>query len=283
MKPFEMTRAETAKIAVEKEINELLKRLKPCTTEQLHSAISYALSSGGKRVRPVLMLLSADVFGIPWENVLPMAIALECIHTYSLIHDDLPAMDNDEFRRGQPTVHVKFGEAIAVLAGDALLNIAHTELFNAIKENQISLEAAEFISGMAGIDGMITGQAEDISLSATTTKEEILRMYSKKTAALMKAALSAPYLCLPQEAQSEEKFYALWQMGEGAGLVFQLKDDLLEEPNPEEPNFVTTFGKEAALEEIEMAENLLKKGIDALNIASSSLSEYIFHLSKRMN
>lgn len=283
MKASEMARVEATKTAVEQWIGDTLRRLQPCTTERLYKAISYALSSGGKRVRPVLMLLSADVFGIPRENVLPMAVALECIHTYSLIHDDLPAMDNDEFRRGQPTVHVKFGEAIAVLAGDALLNIAHTELFNAIKENKITVEAAEFISGMAGIDGMITGQAEDIGLTPATTKEKVLSMYSKKTAALMKAALFAPYLCLPKEKQSEDKFYALWQIGEGAGLVFQLKDDLLEEPNPDEPNFVTMFGRDAALAEIEKSENLLKSGINALNIASSCLSEYIFHLSKRMN
>lgn len=148
----------------------------------IYDSCSYSLNIGGKRIRPILLALSYYIYKEDYKKVMPMAAAIEMIHTYSLIHDDLPCMDNDDLRRGKPTNHVKFQENIAVLAGDALLNEAMIIMMDyALKNNQNSLKAAHEVAMAAGAEGMIGGQVVDIiSEGKTISKEELQYMHSKK-------------------------------------------------------------------------------------------------------
>ena len=129
--------------------------------EVLGESMRYSLLSGGKRIRPVLALACAEVLGVADERILPFALAIEMIHTYSLIHDDLPAMDNDDFRRGKPTSHKMFGEANAILAGDALLNEAYAICLDEAMQGEKYAVAAKFLNECAGITGMLVGQSAD--------------------------------------------------------------------------------------------------------------------------
>ena len=150
----------------------------------LGESMRYSLLSGGKRIRPVLALACADVLGISDEDVLPFALALEMIHTYSLIHDDLPAMDNDDFRRGKPTSHKAFGEANAILAGDALLNESYGICLNESMKGEKYAVAAKFLNECAGIQGMIVGQSADIyysELGQDVSEEDLLYIYEHKS------------------------------------------------------------------------------------------------------
>ena len=233
----------------------------------LFSAVKYCFFAGGKRVRPLLMLAFADLFGAKRERVLPFAFALECIHTYSLIHDDLPCMDNDDFRRGKPSCHKAFGEDIAVLAGDALLNIAFSvcaeECFkHADKETALS---ARTIADSAGIAGMISGQAVDVLTEKNKDKnaEILYDMQKNKTAKLFMAAVSVPCILAGGDLS-----YAL-ELGEKIGLQFQIADDILDADEDLSGDgkltYVTLFGKDAAkikAEEYykEIAELLAKAG-----------------------
>ena len=192
----------------------------------LGESMSYALLAGGKRVRPVLLLASAKLLNVPQEEVLPFALALEMIHTYSLIHDDLPAMDNDDFRRGKPSVHKQFGEANAILAGDGLLNEGYSICFEqALKGEKYAL-AAKLLSECAGVHGMIMGQAADIEFTArqeAATEEELFYIYERKTGKL----LLVPILIASILADS--KYYLpLETFGKSLGTLFQMTDDILD-------------------------------------------------------
>lgn len=192
----------------------------------LGDAMRYSLLSGGKRVRPVLMLAVADVLGVPQEDVLPFAVALEMVHTYSLIHDDLPAMDNDDFRRGKPSCHKAFGEAYAILAGDALLNQAFTLCFDCALKGEKYALAAKLLSEFAGMNGMITGQAADLYYSGQESnlrEEELLFVQENKTGKL----LLAPVL-IPSILADNRYFIRLEQFGKELGKLFQITDDILD-------------------------------------------------------
>jgi len=192
----------------------------------LGEAMRYSLLSGGKRIRPVLTLAVADMLGVAFEDVLPYATALEMIHTYSLIHDDLPAMDNDDFRRGKPSCHKAFGEAYAILAGDALLNQAFTVLLDcALKGEKFAL-AGKLLSECAGMDGMITGQVADLYYTESSDEigEETLRFVQEnKTGKL----LLAPVL-IPSVLADNRCFIRLEQFGKELGRLFQITDDILD-------------------------------------------------------
>ncbi|MBI1822877.1 MAG: polyprenyl synthetase family protein [Nitrospirae bacterium] len=198
--------------------------------EQLHEAIYYTLFAGGKRLRPILAIASFETVGGDDDRILPLACAIELIHTYSLVHDDLPAMDNDDFRRGQLTVHKKFGEAIAILTGDALLTEAFYLLSSSrysVENPRISLQVIEELSEAAGSRGMVGGQVFDLALEGRTdvTLEMIEMLHRCKTGALIKASVSTGARIGGAENRQME---ALRIYGQKVGLAFQIKDDILD-------------------------------------------------------
>ncbi len=199
-----------------------------CEPGLLHDSMSYSLKAGGKRLRPVLCMMSAGLFG-DMGQALDLACAIEMIHTYSLIHDDLPCMDNDVLRRGKPTNHVVFGEAQALLAGDGLLNGAfEVMLAVALKEKHLdAVRAMAIIAEAAGINGMIAGQSADLEFEGKDVDEQVLHyIHERKTAALIKASVASGAALLHA---SEEDLKALKTYGSCLGLVFQIVDDILDE------------------------------------------------------
>jgi len=193
-------------------------------------AMRYSMMSGGKRVRPILLLAGAQAVGSDQKAFLPAACALECIHTYSLIHDDLPAMDDDDLRRGRPTCHKVYGEAVAILAGDGLLTyafelICKPELTQNISPSLLG-KAIFFLAKAAGVSGMVGGQTADILMEGRPVDVETLSfIHSHKTGALIGA--SAEIGALLGEGDDEELNH-LKKYGESLGLAFQIKDDLLD-------------------------------------------------------
>lgn len=197
--------------------------------QPLRSAMRYSLLLPGKRIRPVLLLAAYHLIRDDFESVLPFACALEMIHTYSLIHDDLPAMDNDALRRGKPTNHRVFGENMAILAGDGLLNLAYeTMLSSAFMQTHPveGLRAAREIAVRAGVSGMIAGQTLDVKLEGhVPTRESVRYIHLHKTADLLTAPMTAGLMLA---GANEEQLEAGRAYGCGLGLAFQIEDDLLD-------------------------------------------------------
>ncbi len=196
----------------------------------LYSSMKYSLEAGGKRLRPVLSLSVCDMLDGNINDVIPYACAIEMIHTYSLIHDDLPSMDDDNFRRGKPTNHKVFGEAIAILAGDGLLNSAFELMLKASSYGDKGLDkkikAISVIANASGIKGMIAGQVIDLESEDSDISPELLkRMHKCKTGALIKApVISSAVLC----GASKDEIKHLESFSENIGLAFQIKDDILD-------------------------------------------------------
>ncbi len=219
---------EKNRILVENRLAELLKI--PGINETLVSAMSYSVMAGGKRIRPNLNIMANGLLDGDTEETLDIACAIELIHTYSLIHDDLPAMDNDELRRGKPTSHVMFGEAFAILTGDALLNLGfEVMLQNALRHPgnmQAHMKAMQVVATGAGAQGMVTGQCGDIENEGQIlTERELYSVHEKKTGALIEASLlSGLVLCGPSDTQLD----ALGNYGKNIGLTFQITDDVLD-------------------------------------------------------
>ncbi len=192
----------------------------------LQESMAYSLLNGGKRVRPVLALACADVLGVSHEEILPFALALEMIHTYSLIHDDLPAMDNDDYRRGKLASHKAFGEANAILAGDGLLNEAYALCLEMCKKGEKYVWASKFLNECAGVRGMIAGQSADLKQSeanAPVSEAELLYIYEHKTGKLLLAPVAIASIL------SGNKFYLpLENFGKRLGKLFQMTDDILD-------------------------------------------------------
>ncbi len=190
----------------------------------LTESMQYSLLSGGKRVRPVLFFSTLEILGKPYLEELGFALALECIHTYSLIHDDLPAMDNDDFRRGNPSNHKVYGEANAILAGDALLSLAFSILLKESEKDKEHLYAAQYLSDSAGAGGMIAGQSADLLFEGKSVGEEQLNfIYEHKTAKLIQAPLVMAAI-LANRCQTE-----MASFGKNLGFLFQLTDDILDQ------------------------------------------------------
>jgi len=217
-------------------INEALDRSLPAETTRpagLHKAMRYSVLAGGKRLRPVLCLASAEAAGGNDKPAMPAALAIEILHTYTLIHDDLPCMDNDDLRRGKPTCHVAFGEANAVLAGDALLTLAFEWLAAATPPapyapNSLILELAR----AAGSLGVIGGQVADLASEEKTPDADMVEfIHVHKTGALIKAAVRIGGICA---GAGEADLNALSVYGEKAGLAFQIADDILNETSTPE-------------------------------------------------
>ena len=196
--------------------------------ERLLDAMRYSLEAGGKRLRPVMLLAACDMAGGDTKTAVPFACAIEMIHTYSLIHDDLPAMDNDDLRRGKPTNHKVFGEGMAVLAGDGLLNSAAELMARAALQMADSrgIRATEIILRHAGATGMIAGQAADLINEGEKPREDLLTyIHSHKTADLLEAPMEAG---LALAGADEQTCHLGRDYGYHLGLAFQMTDDLLD-------------------------------------------------------
>jgi geranylgeranyl diphosphate synthase type II len=205
---------------------------------QIHQAIRYSIFAGGKRLRPALVVAGYSTYHrdpAEWKRVFPIACAFEMVHTYSLIHDDLPAMDDDDFRRGRPSCHKKFGEAIAILAGDALLTFAFETLSrcNAFPADRMLRVSAILARASGAEDGMIAGQVFDLEGEGLPIAEvNVEQIHRSKTAALITAAVTAgAYL----GGATESELRHVKTFGEHLGLAFQIMDDILDETStPEE-------------------------------------------------
>lgn len=194
--------------------------------DTLYRAMEYSLFAGGKRLRPILLLSSCELCNGEPLKAMPLACAVEMIHTYSLIHDDLPAMDDDDFRRGKPTNHRVFGEGIAVLAGDGLLNSAFELMLDTEDPNGNNFEAMRVIARAAGVTGMIGGQVMDLEYEGKDISfEDLKSMYLKKTGALISGALMAGALTA---GCSDTEMQKIRSCGEDLGLAFQIRDDILD-------------------------------------------------------
>ena len=274
------------------EVNKSLEKYieeKECPQSTIYKAMNYSLSAGGKRIRPIIMLACSELVGGETLSVMPFACALEMIHTYSLIHDDLPCMDNDDLRRGKPTNHKVFGEAMAVLAGDALLNCAfETMLKNAEVSPNMTLAAMSEIATASGAEGMIGGQVIDIeSEGKTIDAVTLMTMHLHKTAALIMAAARVGALL---GGGSREDLSSMEEFARYLGIAFQIKDDILDVTGNEE-----TLGKKTGVDGLlekstfvsiygmEQSENLLKDYTDkAIEVLSKygEKAEFLIELSK---
>ena len=194
---------------------------------RLYDAISYSLLAGGKRLRPILTFEFCRLCGREWQAAAPFAAAVEMIHTYSLIHDDLPCMDNDDFRRGRPTNHKVYGEAMAVLAGDALLTDAFCAAAMAKLPNPADMATAiGVLAECAGSHGMVGGQVLDImSEERLLSEQEVLDIQSRKTGALIRAACALGAIA---GGATQAQFDAACQFAAALGLAFQIRDDMLD-------------------------------------------------------
>lgn len=193
----------------------------------IYDAMRYSVFAGGKRLRPILMMSVCQMCGGDIDDVIPFACALEMIHTYSLIHDDLPAMDNDDLRRGQPTSHIRFGEATAILAGDALLNKAF-EIMSECggKDPHRTLRAINIIAKSSGTEGMIGGQIVDIeSEGKNITLDELRYLHLNKTGAIIRSACAVGALI---GGADDAQMKAVDEFAKNLGVAFQIRDDILD-------------------------------------------------------
>jgi len=265
---------------LKQDINEYLENYfngKGSYNKIIYDSSSYSLNIGGKRIRPILLALSYYIYKEDYKKVMPMAAAIEMIHTYSLIHDDLPCMDNDDLRRGKPTNHVKFQENIAVLAGDALLNEAMIIMMDyALKNKENSLKAAYEVAFAAGAEGMIGGQVVDIiSEGKEILKDELQYMHSKKTGALIKASIVAGAILANAP---EDDLKALEEYGEKLGLVFQIKDDILDVVGVTE-----MLGKNIHVDEEHNKTNFISVfGLEKCNELCNTISEECIGILKKL-
>ncbi len=281
---------------VDRKLDSLLK-YSPKSITPLEESIRYSALSGGKRLRPILMIAANEAFGGKDEKVLPIACALEMIHTYSLIHDDLPCMDDDSLRRGVPTNHNVYGEAVAVLAGDALL----TDAFNImIKEGlesglrpKILTEIVSDISSAAGSGGMIRGQAIDLALEGVNdvSVDQVEKMHSLKTGAMIEVAISVGAKI---GGANDKQLKKLSVFAKALGLSFQIVDDVLDieggsdmgkEVGADARNRKTTYPELVGLKKSKRkAEVLTKKALKSIkdfNDKATPLREIALYLTDR--
>lgn len=271
---------------IDNELTNLLKD-KEGYQKLIFDSISYSLLSGGKRLRPILMLKSCEVFNEDYLKYMPYALAIEMIHTYSLIHDDLPSMDNDDFRRGKLTNHKVYGEAIAILSGDGLLNLAFETMADFALNNSKTLDdykrniwVIKEIGNYAGIFGMIGGQVVDLLSNEIKMDEEKLKfMYQCKTAALIQASVVAGTILGGGNNQDVER---MRNFGLYLGLAYQIRDDLLDIEKDKEINKVTylTFNSiDKAKEEVD---RLSKKAIEILDYYDNKKASFLKHLTNKL-
>ena len=257
-------------------------------------AMWYSLSAGGKRIRPVLVMEFCRVCGGDTKNAEAAACAIEMIHTFSLIHDDLPCMDNDDYRRGKPSCHKAYGEATALLAGDALENLAFGIIADAVIPDNVKVRLVQTLAKAVGVNGMIGGQVIDTEYEGKNIPEEmLLRMYSMKTSALLKAACLMGCICAEAD---EEKMTAAIKYAENLGLAFQIIDDILDITGNEQQlgkpigsdaaNGKITYASLNGLEKSNSyAAKLTENALDSLSAFENTefLKELTLYLLKRSN
>lgn len=264
------------------------------------TAMNTTVKLGGKRLRPMLMEETYHMFGGEGEVIEPFMAAIEMIHTYSLIHDDLPALDNDDYRRGKKTCHIVYGEDMAILAGDALLNYAYetaSKAFDMAKgqETERVIQAMKILASKPGIYGMIGGQTADVELEGTPlTMEQILFIHKNKTSALIEACMMIGAVLAGAD---EDEVKRMEQCGEAIGLAFQIQDDILDLVGDEEEigkpvgsdernhkvTYVTLKGLEQSKEdvrEISMKAIDILKDYDQENGYLTRLTEYLISRTK---
>lgn len=262
----------------------------------LLEAVNYSMLVGGKKLRPLLMQQTYVMFGGKSRVVQPFMAAIEMIHTHSLIHDDLPAMDNDEYRRGKKTTHVVFGEAMAILAGDALLNLAYetaSKAFDMEPENPCIGKAIQVLCGKTGLDGMIGGQSVDVEfVDQPLTQEQLYFIYTLKTSALIEASMMIGAILA---GASDEEVEKIQIAARNIGMAFQIQDDILDvtgeqevlgKPvNSDEKNnkttYVTVNGLEKAKEDVARYSKDAAKLLDELPYENEFLRELIINLIHR--
>lgn len=289
----------------------------------IFDALSYSLLAGGKRIRPIILLETYQALKeqtkdtvnenteSPWFKTLDQivskfSVALEMIHTYSLVHDDLPAMDNDEYRRGKLTTHAKFGEDMGILAGDALLNGAFelvAEAFGCVKDIKDSVDALtlynrvsrayQMLSSRAGMYGMIGGQVVDVERTGSAlSKDELLFIYELKTGALLEASFLIGAIL---SGANQEELIRFTKIAKKVGLAFQIQDDILDvtstmevlgKPiNSDEKNqkttYVTLYGIEESKKEVERLSKEAMEELKALKLEHSFLTELVSYLMNR--
>jgi geranylgeranyl diphosphate synthase type II len=219
---------DTLRARIDIELEQQIRRL--CPSERMQAPCLYCMLAGGKRLRPILCLAASEAVGGDIETAMPAACAIEMIHTYSLIHDDLPALDNDTVRRGQPTCHVQFDESTAILCGDGLLTMAFEQLSEAGMQQDSSrarlwLRCTQIISNASGCRGMVEGQARDVAFEGVSLDADALKqLHSLKTGALIRAAVESG-ACLG--GGSNHQIAQLVSYAVDIGLAFQVVDDIL--------------------------------------------------------
>lgn len=282
---------------VERCLTDLLTRARGPGTppERLAEAMKYAALGGGKRLRPFLLIESAALFGVKADNAVSAAAALECVHCYSLVHDDLPAMDNDDLRRGRPTVHKAFDEATAILAGDALLTLAFEIIATPATHAKAEArgELALGLARAAGWAGMVGGQSLDLEAeSKRLTVDEIRRMQALKTGALIEFACTAGATLGGAEGKD---WVALEAYGRAMGRAFQLSDDLLDltgdasklgkatgkDEDAGKATLVAALGEEKARAELERLEKDAISAIERFGKKAEKLMEAARFVSRR--
>ena len=261
------------------------------SNSQIQEAMEFALTAPGKRVRPLLIYLVGDIYNIPLERLDSLALASEIIHTYSLVHDDLPCMDDDDLRRGQPTLHKKYSESTAVLAGDAMQSLAVQIILEDEKlSNELKVSIISLLMKNIGYKGMILGQEQDISFEKkSVSKEEIIQMNYLKTGLLIEFCILAPLLI----AEIEKKEWN--EIAKNVGIAFQLVDDLLDLEESEEnlgkatnkdlfknkKNLPLTLGRTETTNEIEKFHHETMESFSKLRLNNHPLIIYIDNLFKR--
>jgi geranylgeranyl diphosphate synthase type II len=250
---------------------------KPEIDNRNYEAMVYSIKVGGKRIRPILMLLTYAMYQEDYKKILPFAGSLEMIHTYSLIHDDLPSMDNDDLRRGKPTNHKIYGEAIAILAGDGLLNEAMIVMLNQCLDGNLNkIVASGLIAKAAGPQGMIAGQICDIlSEGKEISEEELLYMHKNKTGQLIKVAIASGAILGNANA---EDLSNLKDYGDKLGLAFQIKDDILDVIGD-----VTILGKNVKSDESNNKTTFITMyGIEKCKEKCKELTKECFEILKKL-
>lgn len=271
---------------LDRELTKVLKN-KVGPQDKIFESINYSLFTGGKRIRPILLLKSCEMFSGDYKRSIPFALAIEMIHTYSLIHDDLPSMDDDEFRRNKLTNHMVYGEAIAILSGDGLLNLAFETMTDYTLENSKTVEdynknirAMNEIGKYSGIDGMIGGQVVDLlSNDIVMDEDKLLFMYKSKTAALIQGSVVAGTILGGGTIEDIEKMrrFSLY-----LGLAYQLKDDILDKEEDEAIGKLTYLKYNNLVDAKDKVDELSEKAITILSKFKSKDNEFLIDLTNSL-